>query len=71
MVENGRRKGQKLDSGSFLAPEVSFDGKTILFAYSECKAKKTHTWGPEISPLSPLSDLLNSALKDATPRANS
>jgi hypothetical protein len=49
VVENGRLKGQKLDSGSFLSPEVSFDGKTILFAYSECKAKKTYTWGPEIS----------------------
>jgi len=49
VVDSGRLKGQKLDSGSFLSPELSFDGKTILFAYSECKAKKTYTWGPEIS----------------------
>ncbi len=49
VVEKGRLKGRKLDSGSFLSPEVSFDGKTILFAYSECKATKTYTWGPEIS----------------------
>ena len=48
-MENGRLKGQKLDSGSFLSPEVSFDGKTILFAYSECKAEKTYQWAPEYS----------------------
>ncbi len=47
VVAGGRLKGQKLDSGSFLSPEVSYDGKTILFAYSECKAKKTYTWEPE------------------------
>jgi len=49
VVQNGRLKGQKLDSGSFLSPELSYDGKTILFAYSECKAKKTYTWAPEFS----------------------
>jgi len=47
VVEKGRLKGQKLKKGSFLSPEVSYDGKTILFAYSECKAKKTYTWRPE------------------------
>ena len=49
VVEDGRLKGQKLDSGSFLSPEVSYDGRTILFAYSECKATKTYTWAPEYS----------------------
>jgi len=49
LVENGRLKGQKLDSGSFLSPELSFDGKTILFAYSQCKATKTYTWAAEFS----------------------
>ena len=49
VVEKGRLKGQKLDSGSFLSPEVSFDGRTILFAYSECKAKKTYTWAKDFS----------------------
>ncbi|HOX37397.1 MAG TPA: hypothetical protein PL033_05340 [Candidatus Brocadiia bacterium] len=39
VVENGRLAGQKLDSGSFLSPELSFDGKTIFFAYSEAKGK--------------------------------
>jgi hypothetical protein len=49
VVENGRLKGQKLVGGSFLSPEVSYDGKTVLFAYSECKAKQTYQWAPEYS----------------------
>ncbi len=49
VVEAGRLKGQKLTGGSFLSPEVSFDGKTILFAWTQAKATKTYTWGPEIS----------------------
>ena len=49
VVEKGRLKGRKLAGGSFLSPELSFDGRTILFAYSECGAKKTYTWGPTIS----------------------
>ena len=49
VVETGRLKGKKLAGGSFLSPEVSFDGKTVYFAYSECGAKKTYTWGPAIS----------------------
>ena len=49
VVEKGRLKGQKLVGGSFLSPEVSFDGRTLYFAYSEAKAKKTYTWGPTIS----------------------
>ncbi len=53
VVENGRLKGQKLEGGSFLAPELSFDGKTILFAYSQAKAwekfrgKEAYEWTPE------------------------
>ncbi len=35
VVQNGRLAGQRLLPGSFLSPEVSYDGKTILFAYSE------------------------------------
>ncbi|NQT52180.1 discoidin domain-containing protein, partial [bacterium] len=49
VVQDGRLKGKRLVGGSFLSPELSFDGKTILFAYSECQAKKTYTWGPTIS----------------------
>jgi hypothetical protein len=53
VVQNGRLKGQKLEGGSFLSPELSFDGKTILFAYSEAKAwekyrgKEAYEWTPE------------------------
>ena len=49
VVQNGRLKGQKLAGGSFLSPELSYDGKTIYFAYSECKAKATYQWAPEYS----------------------
>ena len=49
VVQNGRLKGQKLVGGSFLSPELSYDGKMIYFAYSECKAKITYQWAPEYS----------------------
>jgi hypothetical protein len=55
VVENGRLKGQKLEGGSFLSPELSFDGQTILFAYTEAKAwgkyqgKEAYEWKPEYS----------------------
>lgn len=54
-VDNGRLKGQTLDGGTFLSPELSFDGKTILFAYSEAKAwdkyqgKEAYEWRPDCS----------------------
>jgi hypothetical protein len=48
-VESGRLKGRKLTGGSFLSPELSYDGRTVLFAWTQAKAKKTYTWGPEIS----------------------
>ncbi len=55
VVQRGRLAGQRLTGGSFLSPELSFDGKTILFAYSEAKAfaksqgKETYLWAPEYS----------------------
>ena len=55
VVQNGRLQGQKLDSGTFLSPELSFDGQTILFAYSQAKAwekyggKECYEWEPEYS----------------------
>jgi len=49
VVESGRLKGQKLTGGSFLSPELSYDGKTIMFAWTQAKAKKTYKWGPTIS----------------------
>jgi hypothetical protein len=37
-VQNGRLAGRKLEGGSFLSPDVSWDGTEILFAYVECSA---------------------------------
>jgi len=37
VVENGRLKGQKIATGAYLSPELSFDAKTIHFAYCEVK----------------------------------
>lgn len=53
VVENGRLAGQKLAGGSFLSPEVSWDGQTILFAYSQAAAyekyrgSEAYEWTPE------------------------
>jgi len=52
-VQNGQLEGETLEGGSFLSPELSFDGQTILFAYSEAKAwdkyqgKEAYEWTPE------------------------
>ena len=46
VCENGRFKGRKLTSeGGFLSPELSFDGKTIFFAYTDIADNaKRYTW---------------------------
>ncbi|HLB73833.1 MAG TPA: hypothetical protein VJJ98_07425, partial [Sedimentisphaerales bacterium] len=55
VVERGRLKGDNLSAGAFLSPELSYDGKTILFAYTQVKAyekhqgKEAYEWGPDIS----------------------
>ncbi|MCY2989030.1 MAG: hypothetical protein NTY19_14340, partial [Planctomycetota bacterium] len=49
VVENGRLTGQQLSGGAFLSPELSYDGRTILFAYSQAQAKETYQWAPEYS----------------------
>ncbi|MFO8012937.1 MAG: hypothetical protein R6X20_06470 [Phycisphaerae bacterium] len=46
-VENGRLEGRRLEGGSFLSPELSFDGRTVYFAWTQAQAKKTYTWTPE------------------------
>ena len=48
VVQQGRLAGQKLLPGTFLSPEVSYDGRTILFAYSEGKAEGIE-WSPRAS----------------------
>jgi len=37
VCESGRFKGKKLEPGAFLSPELSYDGSTILFAYTEAE----------------------------------
>ena len=37
VVLSGHFKGKKLQPGGFLSPDLSFDGKTILFAYTEAE----------------------------------
>ncbi len=42
VVESGRLTGQTLAGGSFLSPDLSYDGKQILFAYTECAEDTAH-----------------------------
>ncbi len=55
VVEEGRLEGRRLEPGGFLSPELSYDAKTILFAYTQAKAyekyrgKEAYEWDPEIS----------------------
>ena len=35
VIEAGARKGQRLGNGGYLAPDLSFDGKQILFCYTD------------------------------------
>ena len=36
VVQNGRLKGKRLAGGAVLSPDLSYDGKTVVFAYAEC-----------------------------------
>lgn len=47
VVQNGRLAGAKLEPGSFVSPELSYDGKTIYFAYSQTQ-EKGENWSREI-----------------------
>ena len=38
VVSNGRLKGKQLEGGSFLSLELSFDGRTALFAWTQATA---------------------------------
>ena len=48
VVERGRLRGERLLPGTFLSPELSYDGRTILFAYAEGKGKGIE-WSPQAS----------------------
>ncbi len=41
VVQNGRLKGRKLDYGAFATPDLSYDGNTVLFAWTE---NMEHRW---------------------------
>lgn len=45
-VENGRLQGRRLEEGSFASLEVSFDGQTLYFAWTEA-VPKVGSWLPE------------------------
>lgn len=45
-VENGRLAGERLEPGAFYRPEVSFDGQTILFPYTQALGEKPE-WSPQ------------------------
>jgi len=47
-VEAGRLAGRALEGGSFLSPELSFDGRTVFFAWSACKGKNLQ-WSADAS----------------------
>ena len=38
----GNQRGDETEGGSFLSPDLSFDGKTIAFAYVEAQGDRTH-----------------------------
>ncbi|MHC4200409.1 MAG: TolB family protein, partial [Planctomycetota bacterium] len=40
VCRNGRLKGKKLDQGSFISLDLSYDGRTLLFAYTEAEPSK-------------------------------
>ena len=42
VVQRGRLKGKRLTDGSFLSPDLSYDGKAIVFAYVECEGDIEH-----------------------------
>lgn len=46
VVSNGRLKGQKLEGGSFISMELSYDAKTIFFAWTPA-ARTVEKWTPE------------------------
>jgi hypothetical protein len=42
VVERGRLAGRRLEGGSFLSPDLSFDARQIAFAYVECEGPTHH-----------------------------
>ncbi|HUT10760.1 MAG TPA: discoidin domain-containing protein [Thermoguttaceae bacterium] len=42
VVQRGRLEGAKLDSGSFVSPDLSYDARRVAFAYVECQGDRAH-----------------------------
>jgi len=47
VVAKGRLKGKKLEGGGFITPDLSYDAKTIMFAYAQ--PGRGRSWSPERS----------------------
>ncbi|MFZ4397932.1 MAG: hypothetical protein ACOYOU_20160, partial [Kiritimatiellia bacterium] len=47
VCQNGRFAGAKLPDGAYLSPDLSFDGKNILFAYTEAEGYLPKVRAPE------------------------
>ena len=78
VVANGRFKGQKLVNGAVLRPDLSFDGRTIAFAWNNITDKAYHIFSVNVdgSQLTQLTDgavnfngpgLTNSSFNDFDP----
>ena len=48
VVQRGSLKGRKLEGGSFLSPDLSYDGRRICFAYVECTGDRAHRWHTDV-----------------------
>jgi hypothetical protein len=48
VVRRGRLAGRELEPGTFLSPDLSFDGRSILFAYTQGAADGIE-WSPKAS----------------------
>lgn len=48
-VTTGRLAGQKLNTGAFVSPELSYDAKEIVFAYVEGEGARHHLWHTDIT----------------------
>jgi hypothetical protein len=46
-VQAGRTAGRKLQGGAFLSPDLSYDGKSILFSWTGNTKPNCYTWTPE------------------------
>ena len=44
VVQRGRLKGERLEGGAVLSPDLSHDGRSILFAYVECRGSRDHDY---------------------------